>query len=177
MGTTEEQATLDREFVEDFAHRYGEAWRAREPDRIAALVAEDVVWLDPALPEVLHGRDAVREFATETIRMAPDLDIEELGDPFIAPAEPRVLLRYRMAGTMTGPWKYLDVAPTGRPFSFEGVDDWVMRYGLIAEYRTHYDSMGMSRQIGLLPEHGSAAERAFARLQHAQARFQRRGAR
>jgi steroid delta-isomerase-like uncharacterized protein len=176
MGTTEQQRTLDREFVEDFAQRYADAWESRDPDRLAGLCTEDVVWSDPALREPLHGRDGVRRFVTESFRMAPDFTVVKTGPPHINPEEPKVLLPYRMSGTMTGPWEFLDMAPTGRRFEIDGIDSWELRDGLISRYETFWDSANMSRQMGVLPEPGSGADRAFTRLQHVQARFQRRRA-
>jgi hypothetical protein len=79
-----------------------------------------------------------------------------------------------MSGTATGPWPYLDMAPTGRSFEIEGVDSWDMRDGLIARYRTFFDGLELSRQLGVLPPQGSRRDRAITRLQHVQARFQRR---
>lgn len=177
MGTTEQQTTVDREFAEDFAQRYHDAWASREPGRVAELCTEDVVWSDPGLKQPQHGRDGVREFVIETVRMAPDFAVETLDGPFLSPTEPRILIPYRMSGTMTGPWKFRDLAPTGRRFSVEGIDSWRMRDGLIARYDTYWDTAGMMTQLGVLPEDGSGAERAMARLQHVQARFQRRSAR
>jgi steroid delta-isomerase-like uncharacterized protein len=177
MGTTEQQTTLDREFVEDFAKRYADAWAARDPERIAQGCTEDVVWTDPSLREPLHGRDGVRRFATETFRMCPDFMVVPTDGPYISPTEARVLLPYRMSGTATGPWVFLDMAPTGRSFEIEGIDSWEMRDGLIARYRTFFDGLSMARQLGVLPDQGSAGDRAITRLQHVQARFQRRSAR
>jgi steroid delta-isomerase-like uncharacterized protein len=176
MGTTEQRATLDREYVEDFAHRYAEAWASRDPERVASLCTEDIVWSDPGLPEPQRGRDGVREFVSASFRMAPDFHVEELDGPYISPTGPRVLLPYRMSGTMTGPWQFLDLAPTGRRFVVEGIDSWEMRDGLIHRYDTYWDTASMSRQIGVLPAQGSAADRVMGRLQHVQARFQRRSA-
>ena len=173
MATTEQQA-LDREFVEDFARNYEDAWHARDADRIAAACTEDVEWNDPALREPLHGRDGVRRFVRETVRMAPDFRVDTLSAPCIVPGEPTILVPYRMTGTATGPWEFLDMAPTGRSFEIEGVDRWEMRDGLIARYTTFYDGLDMSRQLGVVPEHGSAGDRVITRLQHVQARFQRR---
>jgi hypothetical protein len=82
-----------------------------------------------------------------------------------------------MGGTVTGTWEFLDLAPTGRRFEVEGVDRWEMRDGLIARYNTFYDALDMSRQLGYMPPSGSRAEAAVTRLQHVQARFQRRFAR
>lgn len=177
MGTTEQQATLDQEFAEDFARRYDAAWASKDPDRVAELCTEDVVWSDPGLKQPQRGRDGVREFITESFRMAPDFHVEDLDGPYVSPTRPRILLPYRMSGTMTGPWKFLDLAPTGRSFTVEGIDSWEMRDGLIAHYETFWDTASMSRQLGVLPDFDSPAERVMGRLQHVQARFQRRSGR
>jgi hypothetical protein len=57
------------------------------------------------------------------------------------------------------------------------VDEWTFRGELMRHYRSYYDALDMSRQLGILPPAGSGAERIAARLQHLQARFQRRKAR
>ena len=173
MRTTEQ---LDRQSVDEFADRYDAAWRSHEPERLAELCTEDVVWTDPALREPLHGRAGVRRFATESLRMCPDFTVVALGRPLIAPDRPRVLWPYRMSGTMTGPWVFQDMAPTGRSFEVEGIDSWEMRDGLIARYATYWDTLGMLRQVGPMPPAGSATDRVLTRLQHVQARFQRRAA-
>jgi hypothetical protein len=176
MGTTEQQGTLDREFVEEFARDCEEAWAARVPEQIARKFTEDVTFIDPALRGPLHGRDRVRRFATEIFRMVPDFVVITTDRPHISPTQPRVLLPYRMSGTMTGRWEFLEMAPTGRSFEIEGVDCWELRDGLIARYRTFYDALDMSRQLGVLPPAGSRRDRAMARLQRGQAWFQRRSA-
>lgn len=177
MGTTEQRATLDREFVDDFARRYEEAWTSHDPARVADMCTEDVVWADPALAEPMRGRDGVRRFVAATLRMAPDFVAPATDRPFISPTEPRVLLPYRMSGTMTGPFEFMNLEPTGRSFEIDGVDSWQMRDGLIARYNTYYDSIEMAQQLGFLPAHGSGAESVMRRMQHVQARFQRRSAR
>lgn len=174
MRTTEQATTLEREFVEDFCERYAAAWDSRDPDRIAEGCTEDVVWTDPSLHGPLHGRDGVRRFATETFRMCPDFEVVVTDAPYISATRPHVLLPYRMSGTATGPWVFLDMAPTGRRFEIEGIDSWEMRDGLIAHYATFFDGLDMSRQLGVLPPEGSRGDRAITRLQHVQARFQRR---
>jgi len=177
MGTTEQQQTLDRQFAEDFAERYAEAWASRDPRRLAELCTEDVEWHDPGLGgEPLHGRAGVERFAAATFRMAPDFDVEDTEPVYVSAVKPRILAPYRMSGTMTGPWEFFDLAPTGRRFVVEGVDSWLIRDGLIARYDTYYDSADMSRQLGVLPEVGSSADRALTRMQHVQARLQRRSA-
>jgi steroid delta-isomerase-like uncharacterized protein len=166
---------LDRAFVADWAARYSDAWNAGDGAAVAALCTEDVSWFDPGLPETVHGRDAVRRFVEQTHRAFSGFRVEELGPPLISDREPLVLGPYRMTGTFTGYWEPLRTAPTGASFSLEGVDSWQFRDGLMCRYTTYYDSIGMARQMGILPPFGSGQERLMSRIQALQARFQRRG--
>ncbi len=173
-ATTETSSKLDPSFVEDWGRRYLDAWNSLDADAVAALCTEDVVWDDPGLPEPARGREGVRAFVRATERAFPDFYVEELGRPHLSAEEARVLGRYRMTGTMLGPWEYTNLAPTGRRIEVLGVDEWTFTGELMSGYRTYYDSVAMARQLGVLPPVGSGADRAMARLQHLQARFQRR---
>lgn len=176
-STTQPGVTLDSAFVEDWGRRYVEAWNALDADAVAELCTEDLVWNDPGLPEPLHGREGVRAFVRATAHAFPDFHVEELEQAYISTDEPRVLGRYRMTGTMLGSWEYANLAATGRRIEVLGVDEWTFTGELMSHYATYYDSLDMSRQLGILPPVGSAADRAMAPIQHLQARFQRRKAR
>ena len=175
-GTTDAGAQFDPAFVEGWGKRYLEAWNSLDADGVAAMCTEDVVWNDPGLPEPAHGREGVRAFVRATADAFPDFHVEELGQSYFSADEPRVLSRYRMTGTMLGPWEYTNLAATGRRIDVLGVDEWTFRGELMSHYMTYYDSLDMARQLGILPPVGSGAERAMAGLQHLQARFQRRKA-
>jgi steroid delta-isomerase-like uncharacterized protein len=168
--------TLDLGFVEDWGRRYLEVWNAHDADAVAAFCTEDIVWSDPGLPEPVTGRSGVRAFVQATAQAFPDFHVEELEPPFLSPAAPRVLSPYRMTGTMLGDWEPSGLAATGAHIDVVGVDDWTFRDGLLSRYSTHYDSLGMARQLGILPSVGSVGERLMARAQHLQARVQRRRA-
>ena len=175
MGAaTGSRTPLDPAFVEDWSRRFLEAWNALDADGVASLCTEDVVWEDAGLPEPVRGRDGVRAFIEATRRAFPDFHVEEEGSPCIVGSEPRVLSRYRMTGTMRGPWEPLGFAPTGARISVPGVDEWTFDGELMCHYATYYDSVGMARQMGTLPPAGSPAEGMLRRVQHVQARFQRR---
>jgi steroid delta-isomerase-like uncharacterized protein len=176
MEATDTGTELDPAFVEDWSKRYLEAWNSLDADGVAAMCAEEVVWNDPGLPEPANGREGVRAFVLATAHAFPDFHVEELGRPYISPGEPRVLSRYRMTGTMLGPWEYANLAATGHRIDVLGVDEWTFSGELMSHYRTYYDSLDMARQLGVLPPVGSAADRAMAGLQHLQARFQRQKA-
>jgi steroid delta-isomerase-like uncharacterized protein len=167
---------LDREFVQHWARAYLEAWNAHDGDAVAALCTEDVVWTDPSLAAPMRGRAAARSFVAATARTFPDFHVEESEPPLLSAAEPRALSRYTMSGTMLGDWEASNFAATGSRVSIAGVDVWTFRGELMCGYAGYYDSLDLARQLGVLPPAGSTAERLLARVQHMQARVQRRRA-
>jgi steroid delta-isomerase-like uncharacterized protein len=167
---------LDREFVDDWARRYLGAWNAHDPDAVASLCTDDVVWTDPSLAAPAHGRAGVRAFVTATARTFPDFHVEESEPPMLSATEPRALSRYAMSGTMLGDWEASNFAATGAPISVAGIDEWTFCGELMCGYTSYYDTVDLARQLGVLPAAGSAAEHLMARVQHVQARVQRRRA-
>jgi steroid delta-isomerase-like uncharacterized protein len=167
-------AQLDIEFVRAWGSRCLEAWNAHDADAVAAMCTEDIVFSDPALPEPVHGRARVRDYVASAARAFPDYRLELLGEPLVAASEPLVLCRFRMTGTMLGNWEGANIAATGARIDLCGVDEWLFRGEELCRYATHYDSIAMARQLGVLPPANSFRERAMAQLQHVQARLQRR---
>jgi steroid delta-isomerase-like uncharacterized protein len=167
---------VDPTFLEDWSARYLAAWNSHDAEAIVSMCTEDVIWDDPALPETYHGHDGVRRFISATVGCFPDLQVEELEAPYRSPTSPRVLTPYRLTGTMLGPWEPTGIAPTGRRVSFEGIDQWEFRGERMCRYNTKYDLLAVARQMGVMPPQGSAGDRLMMRLQHVQARFQRRKA-
>jgi predicted ester cyclase len=163
-------------FLEDWAARYLAVWLAHDVEGIVAMCTEDVIWDDPALPETYHGHDGLRRFIEAVFSCFPDVEIEELEPAYTSPTGPRALAPYRFTATMLGPWEPTDLAPTGRRVSFEGIDQWEFRGDRMCRYDTKYDLLGVARQMGVIPPQGSAGDRVMARVQHLQARFQRRRA-
>ena len=138
---------MDRDFVESWGPRFLDAWNAHDPDAVTELCAGDVTLDDPALPETLHGRDGIRRFAEATFTAFPDFTIEGLGAPYLAPGEPHALARWRMTGTMRGPWEFMGLEPTGRAMEIFGVDVWQFEDGLLHRYELLYDGLEMTRQL------------------------------
>jgi steroid delta-isomerase-like uncharacterized protein len=171
------KAGVDPAFLEDWRARYLAAWLAHDVDAILDMLADDIVWDDPGLPNTFNGRTAVRHFLEATFKAFPDLVIEELDPPYVSPTQPKVLVPYRFTGTMRGDWEPMNIAATGARVSFEGIDQWEFEGERMSRYATYYDSMDLARQMGVMPPHGSPADRLMIRLQHVQASFQRRRAR
>jgi steroid delta-isomerase-like uncharacterized protein len=159
------------EWLRGFAEPYLAAWNARDPEAVAARVAEDVVWVDPALPEAARGREAVAAFVASSRRAFPDLTFEEPGEPAISDDRLVAYAPWRMTGTNTGPIDPPGLAPTGRRIDIAGIDVWQFRGGLIWRYRAVYDFAEISRQLGLMPPRGGRAETLMVRAQRLRARL------
>jgi steroid delta-isomerase-like uncharacterized protein len=166
-------AGLDAAFLDDFSHRWIDAWNRRDGDGLGRLCTEDVAFFDPAIGTI-HGRAAVADWVRICQRAFPDYRFEEPEPGYPSRTEDKAIVPWRMIGTHTGPLTPPGFAPTGRGVVIEGVDHWWFRDGLVARYRADYDLTGVSRQLGLVPERGSRAERAMVRLQRLQRRLARR---
>ncbi|HEX4760978.1 MAG TPA: nuclear transport factor 2 family protein [Thermoleophilaceae bacterium] len=172
MTDTTTAERLDPAFVADFSQRWLDAWNKHDGDALAQLVTEDVEFTDPAIGTV-HGRAPVAEWVRQCGRAFPDYVFEEPEPFYLASDGSKVIAPWRMRGTNTGPIDPPGFAPTGRPVVLEGVDHWWFRDGLLSRYRADYDTNGLLRQLGLVPEPGSRGERAMVGLQRLAARFRR----
>lgn len=162
------------EWLRDCAERYTAAWNSHDLEAIAAFMAEDVVFEDPALSAPARGRDEVTAFAVATFTAFPDWHVSVTGVPAISDDGVFAYVPWRMTGTNTGPIDPPGFAPTGMSFAIEGcVTRWCFRGGLIWRDRDIYDGTSVSRQLGLMPEAGSRGERMLVRMQRLRARFSR----
>jgi steroid delta-isomerase-like uncharacterized protein len=166
-----QESSLD---MRSFVERYVAAWNECDTSAMAQLITEDIVWADPALPQPARGVAEVQEFMRASRRAFPDLRFGEPDPPELARDGDVVLWGWTMEGTNRGAVDPPGFAPTNRRMRVEGIDRWHMREGRIARYRAFYDMNDLARQLGIVPEHGSRAERGMVALQRLQARFSRR---
>jgi SnoaL-like domain len=139
---------LDPAFAEEWGTRFAEAWNDHEPEAIAVMCTEDVVWNDAALPAPAHGRQAVRDFAAFTFDTFPDFRLEGTDGLYISPIEPLVLCPYRMSGTLLVASGDVGSASSESSFAINGIDQWTFRGELLCHYVTYYDNADMVRQLG-----------------------------
>ncbi|MDQ4125262.1 MAG: ester cyclase [Actinomycetota bacterium] len=167
--------TVETSTLREFTQRYMAAWNGRDASAMDALVTDDIVWFDPALPHPNRSRADVRRFMEASWRAFPDLRFSEPDRPLLAEEGDQVAWAWRMRGTFTGgALEPPGFAPTGRPMDVTGIDQWEMRDGRIAHYRAFYDVNDLARQLGIVPPAGSAGEKAMVALQRVQARFMNR---
>jgi steroid delta-isomerase-like uncharacterized protein len=128
------------------AKGYMAAWNARDADRAAAFLADDVYYLDVTVGEPQHGRDGARE---NVIRLfmtaAPDLKWEMNGEPIVS--DDGIAFEWTFSGTNTGPWGPQTPA-TNRPFRFEGVTFLRVKDGKITYQGDYYDGYAFQKQLG-----------------------------
>jgi steroid delta-isomerase-like uncharacterized protein len=170
---TTQAATSAGSDLKDFTERYAAAWNGCDTDAMAELLTDDIVWVDPALPEPARGVPAVQDFMRTSFQAFPDLRFGEPDAPHLSVNGDQVAWAWTMEGTFRGPIDPPGFAPTGKHMKVTGVDLWQMRDGRIADYRAFYDMNELVRQLGILPEPGSRAERMTVALQRLQVRFQR----
>lgn len=151
-----------------------ESWNARDSDRVLALVTEDILWEDPSIPGgSLRGKPAAREWMESLWRAAPDLTWESLGEPFISFDGSRLAGMWRVTGHLSGPMRTTGWAPTGRGFELTGFEVLEFDGGLVRHEMSFADMAGFARQVGVLPQQGSAGDRVMTMLQRLLARLQR----
>jgi steroid delta-isomerase-like uncharacterized protein len=149
--TTQHATTADRgqspglEVIE----RAIDAVNRHDADAYVATYAEGIVVTDPAYPEPLRGREAVRQDIETFLRAFPDVQLT-LRQHLVSGET--VAVEMIMRGTHTGPLAFPDgeIAATGKPLSlpvaafitFDG-------HGLTTENRRYYDVASLLRQLGM----------------------------
>ena len=125
---------------------YLAAWNAHDADAAAALMADDVTYLDITVGEPQKGRDAARDKVIKMfVTAAPDVTYKMKGEPI--ESANGVAFEWTFAGTNTGAWGP-DTPATGKPFSFNGVTFMRVENGKIVYQGDYYDGLGFQKQLG-----------------------------
>jgi len=113
VTSAETHASPSIEWIREFTQRWLEAWNSHEPDRVLALMTEDIEYRDDSWPTTMHGHADVREFLEAIWRATPDMTFELLAGPYVIPGEPRAAFHWRGGGTHTGTTPGYWTAATG----------------------------------------------------------------
>jgi steroid delta-isomerase-like uncharacterized protein len=167
-------AGIDLDFLAGFVDRWEAAWNSHQPDRVLELMTEDVVYDDDAWPTTMRGHWDVREFLESVWRAMPDLEFRMVEGPFLHAGEPTAVFYWKGSGTFSGPLDPPGLAPTGARAEFDGFDLQEYRDGRVCRMRIVTDMLDASRQLGLMPQQGSRAEKAGAAAQRLGMRMRRR---
>ena len=142
--STEENKAIVRRWFEDL-------FNGGNLDVADEIVAPNHVTHDPALPDILSGPEGQKQVVSLYRGAFPDAHITV--EHQIA-AGNEVVTRWTGRGTHQG--ELMGVAPTGNRVEVPGITIDRVSGGKIEETWTNYDTMGMLRQIGAIPQLGSA---------------------
>jgi len=127
------------------------ATNAHTVERIMALMADDVVATNVALPEPMRGKEAYRQFYQNTFATYTDYTIEVKNRVV---SEDQVATEIVFSGTHTGPLALGPgdpIPPMGNKFAAHGAYFLRVRDGKIVEVHMHPDIAGFLMQLGVLP--------------------------
>jgi steroid delta-isomerase-like uncharacterized protein len=128
------------------ADAYMAAWNAHDPEAAAALMADDVTYLDATVGEPQKGREAARDKVIKLfVTAAPDLTWKMTSEPI--ESANGIAYEWTVAGTNTGAWGP-DTPATGKSFSFNGETFMRVENGKIVYQGDYYDSLGFQKQLG-----------------------------
>jgi steroid delta-isomerase-like uncharacterized protein len=134
---------MTRTWLED----YLDTWNRKDAAAVAEWIAEDCVYEDVAMGEVLKGPTEVMAFAQRTATMSSDYAFEVVS---ASESGEQYTVEWVLAGTHTGDMP--GIPATGKPFRIRGVS--VGRRnaaGKITEDRDYWNMADFLMQIGVLP--------------------------
>ena len=124
---------------------FAELWNKGDLSLADELVDMDAVNHDPAGPALGMGPEATKRLVTIYRKAFPDLILQT--EHLIADKD-TVAIRWVLSGTHQG--EFFGTAPTGKPVQLDGISILQIHRGKIAEVFTHWDTLGLIKQMGSL---------------------------
>jgi len=146
--------------VDSLFDEWERAWSGRDPRAFEDVCAAEFHYEDPLTPEPLVGTKALSRHARRLWEAFPDARVNATGQrladgPFVA-APCRVL------GTHDG--RLGRISPTHNKLDLHAVVYAELRDERLLRARAFFDVYGAGMQLGALPRHGTAGERALLML-------------
>jgi steroid delta-isomerase-like uncharacterized protein len=138
------------------ARKSFDALAARDLDGIVADWSEEGVE-DIVAFGILRGKTEIRENVRSLYASFPDL---EFTFERVIADDRHATLQWRAAATFTGE-PYMGILPNGKRVEVRTVEVMELEDGKIVRNTIYYDGAAFARQIGMLPEQESGAEKAM----------------
>ena len=129
------------------AHRWYEMLNSHNLTHMDELFAADFVDHDSAV--LNHDLDGTKQFFSMYLDAFSDAQVTL--DDLIAEGD-RVAARFTVRGTHKGP--FMDLPPTGKPFTLTAIDILRIVDGKIVEHWGEADTLGLLQQLGAIPAPG-----------------------
>ena len=130
------------------AHTFHEAWAERNPDRGAAVIADDCKFVDVPRGEIQHGPDGYRHDYERWRTAFPDGTVKITN--VIAEGD-WVVVEFTNSGRNTGPLQTArgDFPPTNRKIEIPYCSVMQIKNGKVISGRDYYDVSTILSQLGL----------------------------
>ena len=128
---------------------FHESWDLRDPERGAAVIAEDCRFEDVARGELLSGREGYRRDYHRWREAFPDGEVKIVN---VIVQNTWAVVEFVNRGTHTGPLHSSlgRFPPSGRRMEARYCSVMRVADGLVVEGRDYYDSASIARQLGLV---------------------------
>jgi ketosteroid isomerase-like protein len=136
------------------------AWSGRDARAFEDVCADDVHYEDPLTPEPLIGTKALGKHARQLWEAFPDARVNATGQRLAD--GPFVCAPCRILGTHEG--RLGKISPTHNKLELHAVVYAELRDARILRARAFFDVYSAGVQLGALPKHGTAGERALLML-------------
>jgi steroid delta-isomerase-like uncharacterized protein len=138
----------------EISDRYTDLINGHDAQGIAALFAEDGIFIDPTGEH--RGRDAIIQYWEGFFQAFPDMKGR---DEFKAESGDTAINEWTASGTNSGPLEGpgVTIPATGKEITIRGADAITVRDGLIESHRAYFDQLAFMIQLGLIPEGAIAA--------------------
>ena len=135
-------------------------------DVFTSVMHDDVEIFHSAFPGVVRGRDSVKRLYESSFWTAfPDMTLELLDGPFFHLDSPRVVVEWLVKGTHLARLEPQGLAATGQRMEVTAREILEIRDGRIQSIDIKIDMGQAFRQLGVLPQEGSNAEKLLLFLQ------------
>lgn len=135
--------------IERIVRTFHESWDLRDPDRGAAVIAEDCHFEDVARGEVLRGPEAYKQDYRRWRDAFPDGEVKITN---VIVAGEWAVVEFVNRGTQTGTLQSSlgEFPPTGRAMEVRYCSVMKVKDGKVVEGRDYYDSASIAKQLGLV---------------------------
>jgi steroid delta-isomerase-like uncharacterized protein len=130
-------------------------WNTGNLDLFDETTAPEYVLHDPSVPEDVRGVEGVKRFASMYLQAFPDLrfTIEDQ----LAEGD-KVVTRWTSSATHQG--ELMGIPATGNQTGVSGITISRVSEGKLVEDWNNWDTLGLMRQLGVIPEPGESAQQS-----------------
>jgi ketosteroid isomerase-like protein len=146
--------------VDDLIDAWERAWSGRDARAFEEVCDPEIHYEDPLTPDPLVGTKALGRHARQLWEAFPDARVNATGARLVG--DEYICAPCRVLGTHEG--RLGRIAPTHRELAVHAVVYAELREQRLLRVRAFFDVYGAGMQLGALPKHGTAGERALLML-------------